>query len=442
MKKGFCLIFLITLLFSNVAFAQSTEIKDIDNHWARETIQALVNEGIIGGYADGTFRPNNNVTTAEFLKLAMETAGFKSDYSGKPWYQNLLDQALELGIIDGKIYSQPNEPITRKDMARVLVALIERNDSLKADLVPPNQDYDRFKYLLMDTHSLPQTERTAIYKLFEYGLTVGSTVNERVYYYPKSNLSRAEVATIMERLIDPKKRADEFSNYPNRVSVLNDESLHDHISWHTFDADHENKRLLLKSVSYDFDNYVLEEKLNPNINRQLYELTRVLVGPEKYLYIAPWVNAGTQELADADTSVKVLYAAHESAVDNGSNFFSFVLREKESYNVREDWQTNQPLSTNSSISLYLGSLWDTKPIPWSTPFFEEKLKNSLIALFGETDGMPIYEYVLESYLTKRNNQEIRVMESKRFGNIQVDYITADYTTGYGATLCYHFSYVN
>ncbi len=440
MKK---LLISLLIFLTGISFANAAEsFQDIESHWAKETIQALVNEGIIGGYADGTFRPNNPVTTAEFIKLAMEAAGIKGNYTGQPWYQNLLDQALELGIIDGQIYGQPNEPIKRKDMAKVLVALIERNDSLKADLVPPNQDYDRFKYLLMDTYQLPQAERTAIYKLFEYGLTVGTTIDEKVYYYPKSNLSRAEVATIVERLINPEKRADQFANYPNRVSVLNDESLHDHISWHTFDADHENKRLLLKSMDYDFENYVLEEKLNPNINRQLYELTRVLVGPERYVYISPIVNAGSLEIDNEDARVIVRYSAHERAAINGYDAFSFILQEKKGYNVKEDSQTTKPLSTNSIISLHLGNLWDTKPNPWSTPFFEEKLKNSLIALFGEANGMDIYKYVLESYLTKRNNPEKRVLETKRFGNIQVDYVSADYFTGHGAKLYFNFSYID
>lgn len=50
------------------AFAGVT-FRDIDNHWAKTTIEWGVNKGIVNGYANGMFMPNQNVTEAEFIRM-------------------------------------------------------------------------------------------------------------------------------------------------------------------------------------------------------------------------------------------------------------------------------------------------------------------------------------------------------------------------------------
>jgi hypothetical protein len=42
-------------------------LTDIAGHWAESNIKKLVSLGAISGYPDGTFRPNNNITRAEFV---------------------------------------------------------------------------------------------------------------------------------------------------------------------------------------------------------------------------------------------------------------------------------------------------------------------------------------------------------------------------------------
>ena len=42
---------------------------DISGHWAQDAINKAANEGIISGYTDGTFRPDNNITRAEAISI-------------------------------------------------------------------------------------------------------------------------------------------------------------------------------------------------------------------------------------------------------------------------------------------------------------------------------------------------------------------------------------
>ncbi|HHZ00896.1 MAG TPA: S-layer homology domain-containing protein, partial [Tissierellia bacterium] len=51
---------------------------DLDEtHWAYEGIYKLVYEGIIVGYPDGTFRPNAEITRAEFVTLICRMLGLE-----------------------------------------------------------------------------------------------------------------------------------------------------------------------------------------------------------------------------------------------------------------------------------------------------------------------------------------------------------------------------
>lgn len=58
------------------AFAGIT-FRDIDTHWAKATIEWGVDKGIVNGYANGTFMPNQNVTEAEFIRMLVVGIGGK-----------------------------------------------------------------------------------------------------------------------------------------------------------------------------------------------------------------------------------------------------------------------------------------------------------------------------------------------------------------------------
>ena len=65
-----------TLLCVSLIFAvQAASFKDLTtDHWAYKNIMDLSSEGVINGYSDGTFRPEAQVTRAEFVKLIGTTA--------------------------------------------------------------------------------------------------------------------------------------------------------------------------------------------------------------------------------------------------------------------------------------------------------------------------------------------------------------------------------
>ncbi|NBI29987.1 CAP domain-containing protein [Chengkuizengella marina] len=72
MKKHFIIYSLVLLMMSQLAvpaFANSSAFPDTKGHWADKTITWAKQKEIIGGYQDGKFHPNSQITEAEFIAL-------------------------------------------------------------------------------------------------------------------------------------------------------------------------------------------------------------------------------------------------------------------------------------------------------------------------------------------------------------------------------------
>lgn len=440
------IIILIIVLLSTGAFAESETVnkfKDIKStDWHSKTIENLMSKGIIDGYNDYTFRPNKEVTVAEFLKLSMEVSGIKYDNTMSPWHKDLMNKALNLGIITKELYNSPDAPIKRKDVAVVLTKLIEKTDLKDEFINERSKEYDRFKYLLYDTTKLSREYRDSIYKLFEYQLIVGTTNNkDQVFYNPDSNLTRAEIATIIERLIEPSKRLEKYSEYPNRNNIF----VHEDIDNMTSTAFHIKPNVDKQKFLYSYEelgvitrDVALSEKLNPNINKQIYELTKATIDKEHYVF--------TKGLAydKEDSSIISQFAKTELHAINNNNFWSFIFDEKQPFNVKENTLNEaKSFSKDSIISLRLGKIWrDFAPDGWIDYFYANKLRASLIAIFGEKYGHEIYEYVLGEYVKYRlagsatSTGYKYIYQTKEIGNVHIDLITGD-----NAILRFYFSYI-
>ena len=81
MKKLICLLLTLASLTAFVpAMASGAEFSDFSpSHWAYNSVTAMVNKGVIEGYPDGTFRPENNVTRGEFCAMLSKAANLYVD---------------------------------------------------------------------------------------------------------------------------------------------------------------------------------------------------------------------------------------------------------------------------------------------------------------------------------------------------------------------------
>ena len=112
------------------------ELSDISDCWAATNIKALVDAGAITGYPDGSFKPDNNISRAEFAVVLVKAFNLESE-GGKVfadtadhWAQDYIATAQALGIVNGydNDYFGPNDLITREQMAIMIVKAAKLED--------------------------------------------------------------------------------------------------------------------------------------------------------------------------------------------------------------------------------------------------------------------------------------------------------------------------
>ncbi len=97
------------------------------SHWAAGYVQVAVNTGLVTGYLDGTFRPDNTIALAEGVTMALRLLGYQnSDFSGAfPSGQMALYRSL--GLDAGVSAVSNTQPMTRRDCAQLFYNLLTVN---------------------------------------------------------------------------------------------------------------------------------------------------------------------------------------------------------------------------------------------------------------------------------------------------------------------------
>ena len=125
MKKNFIKLFLGLLVFTfaliPVKAQQGKLFPDVSaNHWAAAQIKELSEKGVIVGYPDGTFKPDDNVTRAEFASMAIKALGQEHTTVAQPvnftdiapdyWAYDMIQRALYFELISCPLAGQPFRP--------------------------------------------------------------------------------------------------------------------------------------------------------------------------------------------------------------------------------------------------------------------------------------------------------------------------------------------
>lgn len=134
MLNKFLKYFLTGVLIFTVSYQVNAQtFSDVQsNHSVYNAIENLVQDGIINGYSDNTFRPDNSINRVEFLKVlllgseidveeASHNAGFP-DVISNSWYAKYVIKAKDKGIIkgnpDGHFY--PNNQVNFAEALKML----------------------------------------------------------------------------------------------------------------------------------------------------------------------------------------------------------------------------------------------------------------------------------------------------------------------------------
>ena len=132
-RKLLGIIMVIAIMMSIYPIG-SYAASDIGDHWAKDVIENWMEKGLANGYPDGTFRPNNNISRAEFMSLVNNAFGYTqeieinfSDVLEGEWYVTTIKRAVAAGYISGYTDGtmRPEAPITREEVAVILTRIME-----------------------------------------------------------------------------------------------------------------------------------------------------------------------------------------------------------------------------------------------------------------------------------------------------------------------------
>ncbi|MBD3330629.1 hypothetical protein GF354_03825 [Candidatus Peregrinibacteria bacterium] len=158
--KKILLSFLAIFLLTPVTFADFSDVSE--NTIERTAIDWLENNGVINGYEDNTFRPNNYVNRAEFLKMLYLTLNFSKWESvpmidnqtfsdlpeGEFWYQKYLSKAFKdeavTGYPDGTV--RPDQNINFAEASKIIANAFFNFDNSDVELVNGHCFLDRSYY--------------------------------------------------------------------------------------------------------------------------------------------------------------------------------------------------------------------------------------------------------------------------------------------------------
>lgn len=175
------------------AKAEGRRFSDVPaTHWAVASIEKMAEQGVVQGLANGSFSPDSIVTYAEFL--AMLTRTFYSDRVGpqkSPWYDTYFMAADAVGILSGtSAKTDPEAAINRYEMVQLMYNVI-----VQQGLAPSAETGQGG---IKDWAAVPVDYQQAVSVCYEQGLLTGA---EDGSFDGGSNMTRAQAATVMDRLI-------------------------------------------------------------------------------------------------------------------------------------------------------------------------------------------------------------------------------------------------
>lgn len=99
-------VMLATALNLNTDAASNSKFTDANSHWAKKYINTIVAKGIMSGYADKTFKPDNKITVAEVCAILSNSFTFKTKSQGvftklkkDQWYSSYVQNIFNLKIL-------------------------------------------------------------------------------------------------------------------------------------------------------------------------------------------------------------------------------------------------------------------------------------------------------------------------------------------------------
>lgn len=204
-----CFVFMTTPLMAAMPF---WDVKTSD--WFYDEVQYVYDRDLFGGTSATTFEPQTKMTRAMFVTVLGRMSGvdpslyndvYFSDVVPGSWYAPYVQWAYEEGITDGISATEfgVNRPVTREQMAKFII-VYSWKQNIDFVRVSPGYSFDDFD-------EISDWSYYYVYECQEYGLLTGRDDNS---FDPRAGSTRAEVATLIQRVCKAADGERIITNYP------------------------------------------------------------------------------------------------------------------------------------------------------------------------------------------------------------------------------------
>lgn len=186
-----------TSTINNNSINNSNGINDITGHWAESQIKDFISKGYLNGYPDGTFKPQDSIKRAEFVKTLNKVFGLTTK-SGKifndttnHWAKDEIDIAVTNGVCQGTSATtfEPDAPITREAAAKMIANYKKIIDTHNDKINGYNDGKQVSSWAIKEVEAI-----------LEAGYMNG--YSDTNTFKPKNNITRAEAVVTLGRVID------------------------------------------------------------------------------------------------------------------------------------------------------------------------------------------------------------------------------------------------
>lgn len=199
-----------------VPVASAAGFTDIADSTHKEAIIALADAGIINGYADGTFKPNQTINRGQVVKLLgrwLETEGYEApaDWATKQYFNDLPltaeKELLKYAALtkDAGVFAGSNgnlnytQSMQRQQMAVVLVRAI--NEIYDLDLVAEYKA-EKFKSEISDLDKAFSAEQREAITALDYAELTDAAKQANKAFNPANSITRGQFASFLNRTIN------------------------------------------------------------------------------------------------------------------------------------------------------------------------------------------------------------------------------------------------
>ncbi|TFE27856.1 S-layer homology domain-containing protein [Cohnella luojiensis] len=203
--------------------ATTPKFKDVPTtHWAYTSIMQGAGKGYVKGFPNGTFKPNDPVTSSQFISMLILSLtskdesgvinwskntldlipefakstmiyGVQYDFGqGSPWYINYVNIAKDFGVINNEFEGRYNEPLTRERTAAIVKGMDEYLNDVVTDAyakIAAGQ--------IKDSNKIDEFLRVSAGATLIRGIMTGFPDGT---WKPKKVITRAEAIAIIERV--------------------------------------------------------------------------------------------------------------------------------------------------------------------------------------------------------------------------------------------------